>query len=340
MRSIFKQEKNKVFKIMKYYNNILETIGETPLVKINNIAKDIPALVLGKLEYFNPGNSIKDRIGVALVEDAEKRGLIQPGGTFVEATSGNTGMGIALAALVKGYQCVFTMTSKVSVEKIDILRAIGAEVIVCPYDVAPEDPRSYYSMAATIAAERPNAFNMNQYDNLANRLAHYESTGPEIWRQTEGKITHLVVTAGTCGTVSGTAQYLKEMNPNVKVWAIDAYGSVLKKYHETQVVDPNENYSYLAEGFGKDTVPDNLDISVIDHFEKVGDTVGMMMCRRLASEEGMFLGISAGYTMQGLLQLSDTLTKDDVVVMIFHDHGSRYVKKVYSDEWMKEKGLM
>ncbi len=325
---------------MQYYESILETIGETPLVKLNKITKDIPALILGKLEYFNPGNSIKDRIGKKLVEDAEARGLIQPGGTFVEATSGNTGMGIALACLVKGYKCVFTMTTKVSQEKVDILRAIGAEVVMCPYDVEPEDPRSYYSMAASIAASTPNSFNVNQYDNLANRLAHYESTGPEIWRQTEGKITHLVATAGTCGTISGTAMYLKEQNPNIKVWAIDTFGSVLKTYHETGKVDVNERYSYLSEGFGKDTIPDNLNIDVIDHFEKVADKEGAWMCRRLAAEEGMFLGYSAGSTVQGVLQLADQLTKDDIVVMIFHDHGSRYVKKMYSDDWMREKGLM
>ena len=325
---------------MHYYNNILDTIGETPLVKLNKITKDIPALILGKLEYFNPGNSIKDRIGKKLVEDAEARGLIKPGGTFVEATSGNTGMGIALASLVKGYKCIFTMTTKVSQEKVDILRAIGAEVVMCPYDVEPEDPRSYYSMAASIAASTPNSFNVNQYDNLANRLAHYESTGPEIWRQTEGKITHFVATAGTCGTISGTAMYLKEQNPNIKIWAIDTFGSVLKTYHETGKVDVNERYSYLSEGFGKDTIPDNLNVDVIDHFERVADKEGAWMCRRLAAEEGMFLGYSAGSTVQGVLQMADQLTKDDIVVMIFHDHGSRYVKKMYSDDWMKEKGLM
>jgi cystathionine beta-synthase len=325
---------------MQYYNNIIETIGNTPLVKINNITKDIPALVLGKIESFNPGHSIKDRIGIRMLEDAEKAGRIVPGGTIVEATSGNTGMGLALAAAVKGYKCIFTLTSKVAKEKIDILKAIGAQVIVCPYDVEPEDPRSYYSVAAKIAAETSNAVNFNQYDNLSNRLAHYYSTGPEIWKQTDGKITHLVCTAGTSGSITGTAMYLKEQNPTIKIWGIDTYGSVLKKYHETGEVDVNERYSYLSEGFGKDTVPGNLDISVIDHFEKVSDKDGAMMARRMAAEEGLFMGYSAGSTLAGFMQLADKVKAGDVVVCIFHDHGSRYVSKIYNDEWMVEKGLM
>lgn len=325
---------------MQYFNNIIETIGNTPLVKINKITKDVPALVLGKIESFNPGHSIKDRIGIRMLEDAEKAGRIAPGGTIVEATSGNTGMGLALAAAVKGYKCIFTLTSKVAKEKIDILKAIGAEVIVCPYDVEPEDPRSYYSVAAKVAAETPNALNFNQYDNLSNRLAHYYSTGPEIWKQTEGKITHLVCTAGTTGSVTGTAMYLKEQNPNIQVWAIDTFGSVLKKFHETGDVDANERYSYLSEGFGKDTVPGNLDTSVIDHFEKVTDKDGAMMARRMAAEEGLFMGYSAGSTLAGFMQLADKVKEGDVVVCIFHDHGSRYVSKIYNDEWMIEKGLM
>ncbi len=325
---------------MQYYNNIIETIGNTPLVKLNHITKDIPALVLGKIEYFNPGHSIKDRIGIKMLNDAEASGRLKPGGTIIEATSGNTGMGLALAAAVKGYKCIFTLTSKVATEKIDILKAVGAEVIVCPYDVAPEDPASYYSVAARLAEETPNALNFNQYDNLSNRMAHYETTGPEIWQQTDGKITHLVCTAGTSGTVTGTAMYLKEKNPNIKIWGIDTFGSVLKKYHETGMVDENERYSYLSEGFGKDTVPGNLDVSVIDHFEKVSDKDGAFMCRRLASEEGLFLGYSCGSTLAGFMQLANQVKEGDVVVCIFHDHGSRYVSKVYNDNWMREKGLM
>lgn len=325
---------------MQYFNNIIETIGNTPLVKINKITKDIPALVLGKIESFNPGHSIKDRIGIKMLNDAEVAGRIHPGGTIIEATSGNTGMGLALAAAVKGYKCIFTLTSKVAVEKIDILRAIGAEVIICPYDVMPEDPASYYSVAARLAEEIPNSLNFNQYDNLSNRMAHYESTGPEIWEQTDGKITHLVCTAGTTGTITGTAMYLKEMNPNIQIWGIDTFGSVLKKFHETGIVDENERYSYLSEGFGKDTVPGNLDVNVVDHFEKVNDKDGAMMCRRMAAEEGLFLGYSAGSTLAGFMQLADKVKEGDVVVCIFHDHGSRYVSKIYNDNWMREKGLM
>ncbi len=325
---------------MQYFNNIVETIGNTPLVKINQITKDVPALVLGKIESFNPGHSIKDRIGIKMILDAEAAGLIQPGATLIEATSGNTGMGIALAAAVRGYKCIFTLTSKVAKEKIDNLKAVGAEVIICPYDVTPEDPKSYYSVAARLAAEIPNSINFNQYDNLANRMAHYESTGPELWAQTEGKITHLVCTAGTTGTISGTAKYLKEQNPNIQIWAIDAYGSVLTKYHETGEVDVNERYSYLSEGFGKDTIPGNLDTSVIDHFERVNDKDGALMARRMAAEEGLFMGYSAGSTLAGFMQLADKVKEGDVVVCIFHDHGSRYVSKIYNDDWMREKGLM
>jgi cystathionine beta-synthase len=325
---------------MQYYQNILETIGNTPLVKINSVAADIPALVLAKIESFNPGHSIKDRIGLKMVLDAEKSGLLKPGGTIIEATSGNTGMGITQAAIVKGYKVILTMTTKVAKEKVDNLRALGATVVMCPYDAKPEDPNSYYSVAARLHAETPNSIWTNQYDNLANRMAHYEGTGPEIWKQTEGKITHFVATAGTCGTLTGTAMYLKEQNPNIQVWGIDTFGSVLKKYHETGIVDENESYSYLSEGFGKDTVPANFDPSVVDFMEKVGDKEGAIMCRRMAWEEGLFMGYSAGSTMQGLIQLKDRLTKDDVVVMIFHDHGSRYVSKIYNEDWMKEKGLL
>ncbi len=324
---------------MDVKNNILETIGNTPLVRLNKITRDLPCAVLAKLEYFNPGNSIKDRMAVKMVEVAEAEGKLKPGGTIIECTSGNTGMGLALAAIVKGYKCIFATTDKQSKEKADILRAVGAEVIVCPTNVEPDDPRSYYSVAARLSKEIPNSFHFNQYDNLANRLAHYETTGPEIWNQTDGKITHLVVTAGTGGTVTGTAQYLKEKNPNIQIWAIDVYGSLLTKYFRTGEVDMGEVHPYISEGFGEDFVPQNYDVSVIDHFEQVTDKSGAIMTRRLAKEEGMFCGYSAGSCLQGLLQLKDRLKKDDLVVAIFHDHGSRYVAKVYNDQWMAERGF-
>lgn len=325
---------------MQYYNNILETIGNTPLVKFNKITKGIPALVLAKMETFNPGNSIKDRMALKMVEDAENAGILKPGGTIIEGTSGNTGMGLALAAIVKGYKLICTVADKQSKEKIDILRAMGAEVIVCPTNVSADDPRSYYSIAKKLNKDIPNSFYPNQYDNLSNARAHYESTGPEIWKQTEGKITHLVVGVGTGGTISGVGKYLKEQNPNIKVWGIDTYGSVFKKYHETGEFDEKEIYSYLTEGIGEDILPKNVDFSLIDHFEKVSDREGMLMTRRLAREEGFFVGNSAGSAVAGLLQLKDQLKEEDVVVVIFHDHGSRYVGKIFNDEWMREQGFL
>ena len=325
---------------MDIKNNILETIGNTPLIKLNKITKDFPCTVAAKVDYFNPGNSIKDRMAVKMIEVAEKEGKLKPGGTIIECTSGNTGMGLALAAVVKGYKCIFTTTDKQSKEKMDILKAVGAEVIVCPTNVEPDDPRSYYSVARRLAKEIPNSFHANQYDNLANRLAHYESTGPEIWDQTDGKITYLVCTAGTGGTVTGTAMFLKEKNPDIQIWAIDVYGSLLTKYFRTGEVDMNEVHPYISEGFGEDFVPENYDMSVIDHFEQVTDKDGAIMARRLAKEEGIFCGYSAGSCIQGLMQLKDRLKKDDLVVCIFHDHGSRYVAKVYNDQWMIERGFL
>ena len=325
---------------MDIKNNILETIGNTPLIKLNKITKDFPCTVAAKVDYFNPGNSIKDRMAVKMIEVAEKEGKLKPGGTIIECTSGNTGMGLALAAIVKGYKCIFTTTDKQSKRKVDILKAVGAEVIVCPTNVEPEDPRSYYSVAKRLAKEIPNSFHCNQYDNLANRLAHYETTGPEIWNQTDGKITHLVCTAGTGGTVTGTAMFLKEKNPNIQVWAIDVFGSLLTKYFRTGEVDMNEVHPYISEGFGEDFVPENYDMSVIDHFEQVTDKDGAIMARRLAKEEGIFCGYSAGSCIQGLMQLKSRLKKDDLVVCIFHDHGSRYVAKVYNDQWMIERGFL
>jgi cystathionine beta-synthase len=321
-------------------NNILETIGNTPLIKLNKITKDLPCTVLAKVEYFNPGNSIKDRMAVKMLEVAEKEGKIKPGGTIIEGTSGNTGMGLALAASVKGYKCIFTTTDKQSKEKADILKAVGAEVIVCPTNVEPEDPRSYYSVSKRLAAEVPNSWYVNQYDNLANRQAHYEQTGPEIWEQTEGKVTHLVVATGTGGTIVGTGQYLKEKNRNVKCWAIDSYGSLLKKYFDTGELDENEVYPYVSEGFGEDFIPANYDMKYIDRFEKVTDKDGAVMARRIAKEEGLFCGYSAGSCLQGLMQMKNELKRDDVVVCIFHDHGSRYVAKIYNDQWMMERGFL
>ncbi len=323
-----------------WLNNILETIGNTPLIKLNKITKDLPCTVLAKVDYFNPGNSIKDRMALKMVEVAEQEGKLKPGGTIIEGTSGNTGMGLALAACVKGYKCIFVTTDKQSKEKADILKAVGAEVIVCPTNVLPEDPKSYYSVAKRLGREVPNSMYMNQYDNLANRQAHYESTGPEIWEQTQGKITHFVCTAGTGGTITGTAMYLKEKNPNIQVWAIDVYGSLLTKYFRTGEIDMNEVHPYISEGFGEDFVPQNYDMSVIDYFEQVTDKDGAIMARRIAKEEGMFCGYSAGSCLQGLMQLKSRLKKDDVVVCVFHDHGSRYVGKIYNDQWMMERGFL
>jgi cystathionine beta-synthase len=325
---------------MDIKQHILETIGNTPLIRLNKITKDLPCQVVAKVDYFNPGNSIKDRMALKMVEVAEKEGKLKPGGTIIECTSGNTGMGLALAAIVKGYKCIFTTTDKQSKEKMDILKAVGAEVIVCPTNVEPDDPRSYYSVARRLAREIPNAYLCNQYDNLANRQAHYETTGPEIWNQTDGKVTHVVVTAGTGGTVTGIGMYLKEKNPNIKIWAIDVYGSLLTKYFRTGEVDMNEVHPYISEGFGEDFVPENYDMRFIDHFEQVTDKDGAVMARRLAKEEGLFCGYSAGSCIQGLLQLKQNLKSDDLVVCILHDHGSRYVGKIYNDQWMMERGFL
>ena len=323
-----------------WYKNILETIGNTPLVQLNKVTKCVPCPVLAKVETFNPGHSIKDRMAVKMIEDAEKDGRLKPGGTIIEGTSGNTGMGLALAAIVKGYRLICTMPDKQSKEKMDILRAMGAEVVVTPTNVTPEDPRSYYSVARRLNQEIPNSFYPNQYDNLSNVEAHYEQTGPEIWKQTEGKITHLVVGVGTGGTISGTARYLKEQNPNIKVWGVDTYGSTLKAYHETGNIDESEIYSYLTEGIGEDIIPKCIDFSVIDHFEKVTDREGMLMTRELAKKEGILVGNSAGCAVQGLLQLQDQLKPTDLVVVIFHDHGTRYVGKIFNDDWMRDRGFL
>jgi cystathionine beta-synthase len=323
-----------------YCNNILETIGNTPMVKLNRVAEGVKATVLAKVETFNPGNSIKDRMALKMVEDAEKAGLLKPGGTIIEGTSGNTGMGLAIAAIVKGYKCIFATTDKQSKEKVDALKAFGADVVVCPTNVDPEDPRSYYSVAARLNREIPNSFYPNQYDNPSNTQAHYETTGPEIWEQTEGKIDHLVVGVGTGGTICGIAKYLKEKKPSVKVWGIDTYGSVFKKYKETGIFDKNEIYPYVTEGIGEDFLPKNVDFNLIDHFEKVTDKDAALMTREIVKKEGIWVGNSAGSAMAGLMQLRDNFKEGETVVVVFHDHGTRYLGKIFNDNWMREKGYV
>jgi cystathionine beta-synthase len=320
--------------------NILETIGNTPMVEMHQVISKKGVTFLAKVETFNPGNSIKDRMALKMIEDAERLGVLKPGGTIIEGTSGNTGMGLAIAAIVKGYKCIFTTTDKQSREKVDSLRALGAEVIVCPTNVEPEDPRSYYSVSSRLEREVPNSWKPNQYDNLSNVQAHYESTGPEIWEQTEGSITHLVVGVGTGGTISGTARYLKEKNPKIQVWGIDTYGSVFKKYHETGVFDKQEIYPYITEGIGEDFLPQCVDFSVIDHFEKVSDADAALCTREIARKEGIFAGNSAGAAVAGLRQMQEKLKEGDVVVVIFHDHGTRYLGKMFNDDWMRERGFL
>ena len=310
------------------------------MVKLNSITKDLPCTVYAKVETTNPGNSIKDRMALKMIEDAEASGALKPGGVIIEGTSGNTGMGLAIAAVIKGYRCIFTTTDKQSKEKVDALKAFGAEVIVCPTDVDPEDPRSYYSVSTRLANEIPNAWKPNQYDNLSNSKAHYEQTGPEIWDQTAGKITHLVVGVGTGGTICGTGKYLKEQNPNIQILGIDTFGSVFKKYKETGIFDKNEIYPYITEGIGEDFLPANVDFSIIDHFEKVTDKDAAVMTRRIPREEGIFAGNSAGSAMAGLLQMKDRFKSTDVVVVIFHDHGTRYLGKMYNEDWMRDRGFI
>ena len=325
---------------MKVSENILETIGNTPLVRLNKITSMIDAQVLAKLEFFNPGASVKDRMAIKMVEDAEKSGLLKPGGTIVEGTSGNTGMGLALAAIVKGYKLICVSTDKQSKEKFDVLRAMGAKVIVCPTNVSADDPKSYYSVSERIGKETPNSWYVNQYDNPSNAMAHYEQTGPEIWEQTDGKITHFVVGVGTGGTISGVAKFLKEKNPKIKIWGIDTYGSVFKKYHETGIYDENEIYPYSTEGIGEDILPKNVDFGLIDFFEKVTDKDAALYTRKLAKQEGIFAGNSCGAAIKGLIQLKDRLSSNDVVVVLLHDSGSRYIGKIYNDDWMKSKNFI
>lgn len=324
-----------------YYNSVIEAIGNTPLIKLNSVNKGIKGTILVKVEYFNPGNSMKDRMALKMIEDAEKSGKLKPGGTIVEGTSGNTGMGLALVAIAKGYKCVFTLSDKQSQEKINILRAMGAEVIVCPTNVAPEDPRSYYSVARKINEETPNSIYPNQYDNPANSQAHYETTGPEIWEQTEGEITHYAAGVGTGGSMCGTAKYLKEQNPAIKTVGIDSYGSVFKKYKETGVFDEKEIYPYMTEGIGEDILPKNVDFDLIDEFIKVTDKASAIMTRRLAREEGLFVGWSCGAAVHGALEYAKAdLKEDDTMVIILPDHGTRYLNKIYNDNWMKDHGFL
>ena len=327
-----------------WHENILGTIGNTPLVKINRLATDLPCVVLAKVEFFNPGGSVKDRIGVSMVEDAERRGLLKPGGTIIEGTSGNTGAGLALVAIAKGYRCIFTTTDKQSQEKIDVLRALGAQVMVCPTNVAPDDPRSYYSVARRLADEIPNAFYINQYDNPSNTEAHYRTTGPELWEQTEGRLTHYFAGAGTGGTISGAARYFKEQNPEVKVIGVDPYGSVYYKYFFTREFDQQEIYPYLTEGVGEDILAKNMDFDLVDDYVRVTDKESMQITRKLAPQEGLFVGQSCGMAMAGTLQWlrahRDELTEDHVAVVIMPDSGFRYLRKTYNDDWMRNHGFL
>ena len=325
---------------MGYFNNLTESIGNTPMVVLNNIANDLPCKVWAKYETFNPGNSVKDRIGLKMIIDAENKGLLKPGGTIIEGTSGNTGLGLAIVAITRGYKCIFVTSDKQSQEKIDILKLHGAKVVVCPTNVEADDPRSYYSVSKKLAEKTPNSWYVNQYDNPSNPMGHYESTGPEIWDQTEGKVTHFVVGVGTGGTISGVGKFLKEKNNKIKIWGVDAYGSVLKKYHETGIFDKNEIYPYVTEGIGEDMIPLNIDFDVIDGFTKVTDKDAALYCRKLLKDEGMFLGNSAGAAIKGVLQLANEFNSNDLVVVLFHDHGSRYLKKIYNDNWMHEMGYM
>ena len=325
---------------MKYFDNLTESIGNTPMIVLNKITKELPCKVYAKYETFNPGNSVKDRIGLKMIIDAENKGLLKPGGTIIEGTSGNTGLGLAIVAITRGYKCIFVTSDKQSQEKIDILKLHGAKVVVCPTNVEADDPRSYYSVSRKLADKTPNSWYVNQYDNPSNPMGHYESTGPEIWDQTEGKVTHFVVGVGTGGTISGVGKFLKEKNNKIKIWGVDAYGSVLKKYHETGIFDENEIYPYVTEGIGEDMIPLNIDFDVIDGFTKVTDKDAALYCRKLLKDEGMFLGNSAGAAIKGVLQLADEFNSNDLVVVLFHDHGSRYLKKIYNDNWMREMGYM
>ncbi len=322
--------------------NVLSLIGNTPLIKLNRITSQLAGNFYAKVEAFNPGHSAKDRIALYIIEKAEKEGLLSPGDTIIETTSGNTGFSIAMVSILKGYKCILAVSSKSSPDKIDMLKTMGAKVYVCPAHVPADDPRSYYEVAKRIHNETPGSVYINQYFNELNIDAHYHTTGPEIWEQTGGQITHLVACSGTGGTISGTARYLKEQNPEVKILGIDAYGSVIQKYHETGELDKDEIYPYRIEGLGKNLIPSATDFDCIDSFTKVTDEASAHMARELALTEGLFLGYTSGAAMQGIKQLSEegVFDKDSVVVVIFPDHGSRYMGKVYNDEWMRQQGFM
>ena len=324
------------------HNSIIDAIGNTPLVKLNRLTENLDAEVTVKVEYLNPGQSVKDRIAVKMIDDAENAGLIKPGGTIIEGTSGNTGMGLALVAAVRGYQCVFTTTDKQSMEKVNLLRALGATVEICPTNVEPDDPRSYYSVAKRLSEEIPNSYYPNQYDNLSNREAHYETTGPEIWNQTDGKITHFVCGIGTGGTITGTARYLKEKNPDVQVIGVDSVGSVYKHYFESGEFSKDEIKPYLTEGIGEDIIPGNVDFDYIDDVVQVNDKNALTTTRELAKHEGLFVGGSCGAAVFGALEYAkrEKLGKECLMVVILPDSGTRYISKIYNDQWMKENGFI
>ena len=327
---------------LNVYDNVLQLIGNTPLIQLKKITEGFKGDFFAKVEAFNPGHSTKDRIALYILEEAEKRGILKPGDTIIETTSGNTGFSIAMVSVIKGYECILAVSSKSSTDKIDMLRTMGAKVYVCPANVSADDPRSYYEVAKRLHQEIKGSVYINQYFNELNMDAHFKSTGPEIWKQTEGKITHLVACSGTGGTISGTARFLKEQNPNIKVIGIDAYGSVLKKYHETREFDEEEIYPYRIEGLGKNLIPTATDFDVIDKFIKVSDEESALTARELAKTEGLFVGYTSGAATQGLKQLQEAgeFDENSKVVVIFPDHGSRYMSKVYSDEWMEQQGFL
>lgn len=331
--------KQKYFMIQ---NSILESIGNTPLVRLRKVTENVKATVAAKVEYLNPGQSVKDRIAIKMIDDAEEKGLIKPGGTIIEGTSGNTGMGLALVAAVRGYKCIFTTTDKQSKEKIDLLRALGAKVEVCPTDVDPEDPRSYYSVAKRLSEEIPNSYYPNQYENLSNTQAHYETTGPEIWEQTEGKITHYACGMGTGGTITGVAKYLKEKNPDIKVIGLDSFGSVYKHYFETGEFNKDVIHPYKTEGIGEDIIPGNIDFDYIDDVVQVSDKQAFLMTRNLATQEGLFVGGSCGAAVFGALEYAkkENLKSIDLMVIILPDSGTRYISKIYNDDWMRENNYI